>query len=100
MLTASTAGSKLYNKWAFLALDIFAVTMWLINFSLLAALASYWTNPYYYYDYYHYWNTYKRSLERRTVTVSEYYGALAGSSGIAAIELCVSNPTSEGCTQG
>lgn len=83
MLTASTVGSKLYNKWAFLALHIFAVIMWLCAFSLLAALASYWTDPYYYY--YYYW-TYKRSLEKRLVTVGAYYGALAGSAGIAAIE--------------
>lgn len=95
MLTASTAGSKLYNKWAFLALDIFAVIMWLINFSLLAALASYWTDASYYNYYYYYYNK-KRSLEKRVVTVGEYYGALAGSSGIAAIELYVSNQNPEG----
>lgn len=95
MLTASTAGSKLYNKWAFLALDISADTMWLVNSSLLGVLASYLANRYYYY-YYYYNNKNKRSLKKRTVTDSEYHGALVGSSGIAAIELCVSNHTPEG----
>jgi hypothetical protein len=84
----------MYNYWAILGLDIFAIVFWLTSFSLLASeVAAYqivtYSNDdctYYYYGY----CVKKRSLEERATTnVYTYRNSMAAASGLGGLELYV-----------
>jgi hypothetical protein len=99
-LVATIATPVMYNYWAILGLDIFAVVFWIISFSLLASeVASYEILTYNYtpddsclyvvdgvcYK--------KRSLnflsKRATTSPYTYKNAMAAASGLGGLELCV-----------
>jgi hypothetical protein len=94
-IVASTGAPVLYNYWAILGLDIFAIIFWLISFALLASeiapyFGSYYNNTSsctYYYGY----CIKKRSVElekRYTYTnVITYRNALAAASGLGGLNL-------------
>lgn len=88
----------MYNYWAILGLEIFAIVFWIISFSILAAeVAVYQIVTYtpsndcaYYYDGYCYKK--RRSLEmakRATTDVYTYRNAMAAASGLGGLELYV-----------
>jgi hypothetical protein len=96
-LIASTAGPKAYNLWAVLILECFEVIVWLIAFSLLAALSDTWTVDCSYSPYYGYYGCYKKrdlAVRKRDTDTSTYYGALVASAVMGAIELWVINAVS------
>ncbi|KAF2815537.1 uncharacterized protein BDZ99DRAFT_198134 [Mytilinidion resinicola] len=78
MVVATLAIPKAYNMWAFLALDIWMVIFWLIQFALVASLAAAFadaTSWAYSYGYSYYWK--RGDLSKRdTTTYGAYYGAL------------------------
>ena len=98
-IVASTGAPVLYNYWAILGLDIFAIIFWLISFALLASeIAPYFDTSYYYYDntsscsYYYYGVCIKKrsvELEKRyTYTdVITYRNSLAAASGLGGLNL-------------
>ena len=94
VIVAETGAPVMYNYWAILGLDIFAIIFWITSFSLLASeVAAYhivtYTNhcTYYYYGY----CVKKRSLEERAATtnVYTYRNAMAAASGLGGLELYV-----------
>ncbi|KAH8821484.1 hypothetical protein F5884DRAFT_89154 [Xylogone sp. PMI_703] len=80
----------LYNYWAILGLDIFAIVFWIISFSLLASeVAAYsWVTNYDYTDCYYGYCFKKRSgVEKRATTdVLTYRNAMAAASGLGGLE--------------
>ncbi|RFU32237.1 hypothetical protein B7463_g4113, partial [Scytalidium lignicola] len=80
----------LYNYWAILGLDIFAVVFWIISFSLLASeVAQYswvvdsYTSCSYYYGY----CVKKRDgLQKRTTDIYTYRNAMAAAAGLGGLE--------------
>ena len=93
MLVASTATPKAYNMWAFLALDIWMIVFWIVQFPLVANLASLWGSLSCGYSaFYGEYCTYgKRDLsgfeKRETTTYHAYYGALIAGALFGAAEL-------------
>jgi len=92
MLVASTATPKAYNMWAFLALDIWMVIFWIVQFSLVANLAALWNISCSYDPFFGSSCTYGKrdlsGLEKRGVTTYRaYYGALAAGAFFGAVEL-------------
>jgi len=92
-LVASIAAPALYNYWAVLGLDIFAVFFWLISFAILASeVAAYQIITYSDACAYNYAGVcYKRdlsSLAKRyaTTNVYTYRNALAAASGLGGLE--------------
>ena len=92
-IVATTGAPVLYNYWAILGLDIFAIIFWLISFALLASeIAPYFGS---YYDtsctYYYGYCIKKRSveLEKRYAytNVITYRNALAAASGLGGLNL-------------
>ena len=86
----------LYNYWAILGLDIFAIVFWITSFSLLASEVATYSNliDSYSYDdctlYYYGYCVKKRSLEERaTGAVYTYRNAMAAASGLGGLELYV-----------
>jgi hypothetical protein len=87
----------MYNYWAILGLDIFAIVFWLISFALLASeVAAYRIVTYTANDcYYSYAGVcyYKRSraletlAKRATTNVYTYRNAMAAASGLGGLEL-------------
>lgn len=95
VIIASTAAPVMYNYWAILGLDIFAIVFWIISFSLLASeVAAYQIVNYSDDCIYSYAGVcyYKRSLDKRTPTtnVYTYRNAMAAASGLGGLELYVS----------
>jgi len=91
IIVASTAAPIIYNYWAILGLDIFAIVFWLISFSLLASeVAAYQIVNYSSNDcIYSYAGVcyYKRSLAARSTTnVYTYRNAMAAASGLGGLE--------------
>ncbi|OCL09135.1 hypothetical protein AOQ84DRAFT_439173 [Glonium stellatum] len=91
MLVASTIAPKVYNMWAFLALNIWMIVFWIVQFSLVASLASLWHISCSYDVYYGERCTYgKRDLggleKRETTTYQAYYGALVAGALFGAAE--------------
>jgi hypothetical protein len=95
---ASIAAPVLYNYWAVLGLDIFAIVFWLISFSLLASeVAAYQIVTYstdscaYYYDGYCYKKRDLNFLPKRyaTTNVVTYRNSMAAASGLGGLELYV-----------
>lgn len=94
-LVATMAVPVIYNYWAVLGLDIFAVVFWIISFSLLASeVAAYGIVTYnsdscdYYYNGY----CYKKRglnflLKRATTNVYTYRNSMAAASGLGGLEL-------------
>lgn len=92
MLVASIATPKAYNMWAFLALNIWMIVFWIVQFSLVANLASMWDVSCRYVPFYGEYCTYgKRDLsgleKRETTTYHAYYGALVAGALFGAAEL-------------
>lgn len=94
VIVAETAAPSIYNYWALLGLDIFAIVFWLISFSLLASevaayqIVTYTDNCDFYYDDYCYKK--KRGLDlskRSTTNVYTYRNALAACAGLGGLEL-------------
>ncbi len=84
----------MYNYWAILGLDIFAIVFWIISFSLLASeVAAYTIVTYNTSDdcLYSYAGVcyYKRSLDKRVATtnVYTYRNSMAAASGLGGLEL-------------
>jgi len=75
-IIADRAVPAIYNMWAILALDIFAVIFWL---STMAAIAAYRAG--YGLDFYY---NYRRDLDKRYVSSVVYLGVLVGVSILAA----------------
>jgi hypothetical protein len=85
----------MYNYWAILGLDIFAIVFWITSFSVLAArVATYKIVTYssdectfYYYGY----CLKKRSLEERATAAAAYTyrNSMAAASGLGGLELYV-----------
>lgn len=97
-LVASTFGRKAYNFWAILAAECLAVVLWIINFSLVGALADWWTVQCTYDPYYGYYVCFydKRDLaleKRNTTTISTYYSILVATAIAGALELWVTLDT-------
>jgi hypothetical protein len=97
-LVATIAMPIIYNYWAVLGVDIFAVIFWLISFALLASEVAayqivYDTGCSYTFDGYCYK---KRGLnllpKRATTNAATYRNALAAASGLGGLELFVSLP--------
>jgi hypothetical protein len=86
----------LYNYWAILGLDIFAIVFWIISFSLLASeVAAYKIVTYTDYCAYYYYGycVKKRSLEERaTDGVYTYRNSMAAAAGLGGLELYVHIP--------
>jgi hypothetical protein len=97
IIVAETAAPIIYNYWAILGLDIFAIVFWLISFALLASeVAAYQIVTYSANDcYYSYAGVcyYKRSralenlAKRATTNVYTYRNAMAAASGLGGLEL-------------
>jgi hypothetical protein len=86
----------LYNYWAVLGLDIFAIVFWITSFSLLASeVAAYNISSC---DYYYYGYCYKKRdlnfLPKRyaTTDIVTYRNSMAAASGLGGLELYVPNP--------
>jgi hypothetical protein len=97
VIVASTAAPVMYNYWAILGLDIFAIVFWIISFSLLGSeVAAYQIVNYSSDDcIYSYAGVcyYKRSLAARSTTnVYTYRNAMAAASGLGGLELYVPFP--------
>jgi len=94
IIVASTGAPIMYNYWAILGLDIFAIVFWITSFSLLASeVAAYQVVTYttdtciWEYDGYCYKN--KRSMnmmKRSTTDVYTYRNAMAAASGLGGLE--------------
>jgi len=91
VIVAETGAPVMYNYWAILGLDIFAIVFWITSFSLLASeVAAYqivtYSNDdctYYYYGY----CVKKRNLEERATTnVYTYRNSMAAASGLGGLE--------------
>jgi hypothetical protein len=100
VIVASTGAPVMYNYWAILGLDIFAIVFWIISFSLLASeVAAYKIVTYTSYTGYEclYFPSlcgYKRSLGKRaTTSVYTYRNSMAAASGLGGLELYVSVPS-------
>jgi hypothetical protein len=99
IIVAETGAPVIYNYWAILGLDIFAIVFWIISFSLLASeVAAYQIVTYTADDcYYSYAGVcyYKRSralenlTKRATTNVYTYRNAMAAASGLGGLELYV-----------
>jgi len=93
IIVAETGAPIIYNYWAILGLDIFAIVFWIISFSLLASeVAAYQIVTYHDDCLYSYAGVcyYKRSraLETRATTnVYTYRNAMAAASGLGGLEL-------------
>ena len=92
MLVASTATPKAYNMWAFLALNIWMIIFWIVQFPLVANLASLWHLSCTYDPFYGEFCTFGKrdlsGLEKRTPTTYDtYYGALVAGALFGAAEL-------------
>jgi hypothetical protein len=94
VIVAETGAPVLYNYWAILGLDIFAIVFWITSFSLLASeVAAYHIVTYTVDDCAYYYFGYcvkKRSLEERaTGGVYTYRNSMAAASGLGGLELYV-----------
>lgn len=97
IIVAQTAAPIIYNYWAILGLDIFAIVFWIISFSLLASeVGSYRIVTYSSSDcVYSYAGVcyYKRSralenlAKRATTDVYTYRNSMAAASGLGGLEL-------------
>jgi hypothetical protein len=90
VIVASTGAPVIYNYWAILGLDIFAIVFWIISFSLLASeVAAYDVVPYTDTCLYYYYGVcyYKRSLEKRNYGARRTFrNAMAAASGLGGLE--------------
>jgi hypothetical protein len=94
-LVATMAVPAMYNYWAVLGLDIFAIIFWIISFSLLASeVAAYQIVTYsdtcaYYYNGYCYKKRGLNFLPKRVATtnVYTYRNSMAAASGLGGLEL-------------
>ena len=88
VLLATLLLPVLYNYWAILALDIFAVVFWLSAFILTAVEAARFKDRV---DgaYHRYYSYYKRDLARRDTSVSTYRNVFAATAAMGALELRV-----------
>lgn len=95
VLLATFIWPIIYNYWAILGLDIFAIVFWLSSFALLASEVA--DNPLSYYDdtsdscYYYdgvcYYRKQRRALGKRATTnVKTYRNSLAAASGLGGLE--------------
>jgi len=85
MLASSIFLHKLYNMWAFLALHIWMIIFWIVQFSLVANLAAIWASPSCSYSiYYGYYCS--RYVKRDSTTFEAYWGALVAGSVFGAFE--------------
>jgi hypothetical protein len=98
-LVASLGAPAIYNYWAILGLDIFAVIFWLISFALLASETAGWSIVTYYYDdcdYYYGYCVKKRDIaalsKRATTNLYTYRNSMAACSGFGGLELYVLSP--------
>jgi len=84
---------KLYNVWAHLALHMWMVVFWIVQFSLVANLAAIWNGPSCSYSPYYGYSCsyYKRDLsglqKRDSTSYGAYFGALAAGAVFGAFEL-------------
>ena len=98
-IVATTGAPVLYNYWAVLGLDIFAIIFWLVSFALLASEIAPYFDSYYDYDYD---NTdsctyiYGYCIKKRSVELEKRYtytdpityrNALAAASGLGGLNL-------------
>jgi hypothetical protein len=94
MLVSSLYVHKAYNYWAFLALHIWMLLFWLIQFSGVARLAALWSGYSCYYSYYSGYSScswyFKRDLgglhKRDSVTYGSFWGALIAAAVFGAFE--------------
>jgi hypothetical protein len=97
VIVAQTGAPVLYNYWAILGLDIFAVVFWIISFSIMASeVAANWNFDDDYYVnygcvYYYGYCLKKRSLdERHTLAAAyTYRNSMAAAAGLGGLELYV-----------
>jgi hypothetical protein len=96
IIVAQTGAPIIYNYWAILGLDIFAIVFWIISFSLLGSeVASYQIVTYSSNDcIYSYAGVcyFKRSralehLTKRSTDIYTYRNAMAAASGLGGLEL-------------
>jgi hypothetical protein len=91
MIVSTLVIHKSYNYWAFLALHIWMVIFWIVQFSLVANLAAIWSGPTCGYSYYTGYYCYrKRGLgldKRDSTTYGAYFGALVAAAVFGAFEL-------------
>lgn len=93
MLVSSLYVHKSYNYWAFLALHLWMLLFWLVQFSGVSRLAAIWGG--YSCSYSYYWgyscSFYKRDLgglhRRDSVTYGSYFGTLVAAAVLGAFEL-------------
>lgn len=94
-IVATHGAPVIYNYWAILSLDIFAICFWIISMSYMAwttAAATYWyeddTSSC---DYYYYGYCYKKrdlSLTKRATTDAyTYRNSMAAAAGLGGLEL-------------
>ncbi|KAN0102777.1 hypothetical protein V8E51_011090 [Hyaloscypha variabilis] len=94
IIVAETAAPIIYNYWAILGLDIFAIVFWIISFSLLASeVAAYqivtYTECSYSYAgvcYYKRSRALEHLAKRDTTNVYTYRNAMAAASGLGGLE--------------
>lgn len=92
MLVSSLYVHKSYNYWAFLALHLWMLLFWLVQFSGVSRLAAIWGG--YSCSYSYYWgyscSFYKRDLgglhRRDSVTYGSYFGTLVAAAVLGAFE--------------
>lgn len=97
MIVAETCAPVIYNYWAVLGLDIFALVFWLASFSYLASQVAGLRLVSYDYTcgYYSYYCYKKRDLDaigltkRATTDFYTYRNSLAAGSGLGGLELYV-----------
>ena len=94
IIVAETGVPIIYNYWAILGLDIFAVVFWIISFSLLASeVAAYqivtykFNNCVYSYAGVCYYKRSRALESRATTNVYTYRNAMAAASGLGGLEL-------------
>jgi hypothetical protein len=92
VLVASTAAPVMYNYWAILGLDIFAIVFWIISFSLLGSEVA--AHPIVNYSVddclYSYLCYYKRNIDGYTTKeLYTYRNSMAAASGLGGLELYV-----------
>ncbi|KAF2467262.1 uncharacterized protein BDR25DRAFT_345026 [Lindgomyces ingoldianus] len=93
MIASQVFVHQAYNKWAFLALNIWMVIFWIVDLGVVANLAALWSSPSCGYSYYTdtYYCTYgKRDLslleKRDTTTYTAYRGALVAGALFGAVQ--------------
>ncbi|RDW80156.1 hypothetical protein BP6252_04794 [Coleophoma cylindrospora] len=85
---ASLFAPVMYNYWAILGLDVFAIIFWLISFPLLASEIANYSGTTYNYCYYYCYRKDKRFVpaKRAVTTIETYRNAMIADAAIGGIE--------------